>query len=163
MIFSAFLAYNSCNLDEEQSRPASRHSHDAILTNETSSVSGVTRSSARSRGRPMPTSYTYWLNTGDNTNHPNANFMRLTYAATCRSRLSRSVERCPRACRGILAACLHILSVWFLFCNRFHRHHCLCACAAMLSCTRTVLLSFTRIMIVNNVIHTKNYSLCSRS
>jgi hypothetical protein len=72
------------------------------MTNEDSSLSGTPRSSAHSRTRPMPTSYTYWMNTGDNNNHINANFMRLTYAASSRSRLSRSVERCPRACRGIL-------------------------------------------------------------
>ncbi len=82
----------------------SRHSHDVTMTNEDSSLSGTSRSSARSRTRPMPTSYGYWLNTGDNNNHIDANFMRLTYAASCRSRLSRSVERCPRACRGILSS-----------------------------------------------------------
>ena len=72
------------------------------MTNEDSSVSGT----ARSRTRPMPASYTYWLNTGDATSQNNAHFMRLTYAATCRSRLSRSVERCPRACRGSRLVCL---------------------------------------------------------
>lgn len=72
------------------------------MTNEDNSLSGTPRALASSRTRPMPSSYTYWLNTGDNNNNNiNANFMRSTYAATCRSRLSRSVERCPRACRGI--------------------------------------------------------------
>jgi hypothetical protein len=49
------------------------------------------------------TSFVYWLNTGDyDNNHPNStNFMRSTYAATCRSHLSHSIERCPRAGRGI--------------------------------------------------------------
>jgi hypothetical protein len=73
------------------------------MTNEDSSLSGTPRSSAHSRSRPMPPSYTYWINTGDNNNNTlNANFMRSTYAATCRARVSRSVERCPRSCRGIL-------------------------------------------------------------
>jgi hypothetical protein len=72
------------------------------MTNEDSSLSGTPRSSAHNRTRPVPTSYAYWFNTGDNNNNNiNANFMRSTYAASCRSRLSRSVERCPRACRGI--------------------------------------------------------------
>ncbi|CAF4628408.1 unnamed protein product, partial [Rotaria magnacalcarata] len=52
----------------------------------------------------MTTSNVYWLNTGDNTttttnnnNNKSANFMRLTYAAHCRSNHSHSAERCPRA------------------------------------------------------------------
>jgi hypothetical protein len=45
----------------------------------------------------LPISHAYWLNTGDNDN----NFMRSTYAATCRSHISYSIERCPRAGRGI--------------------------------------------------------------
>lgn len=49
----------------------------------------------------VPTSFAFWLNTGDVTSKPNANFMRSTYAATCRAHLSRSMTRCPRACRGI--------------------------------------------------------------
>lgn len=57
-------------------------------------------SSARNQKRPMPTSDVYWLKIGDDDN--SAHFMRSTYTATCRSRTSRSVERCPRACRGIL-------------------------------------------------------------
>lgn len=81
-------------------RASSSSPRDATMTNDDSSVSGTVRSSARSRTRPMPASYTYWLNTGESTTQNNAHFMRLTYAATCRSRLSRSVERCPRACRG---------------------------------------------------------------
>ena len=87
-------------IDEHRYHHQSRHSHDATMTNESSSLSGTP---AHSRSRPMPPSYTYWINNGDNNNHLNANFMRLTYAATCRSRVSRSVERCPRACRGILS------------------------------------------------------------
>ncbi|CAF1096861.1 unnamed protein product [Adineta steineri] len=80
----------------------SRHTHDVTITNEDNSVSGTTpRSAAHSRSRPVPASYTFWLNTGDNNNNnSNAGFMRSTYAATCRSRLSRSAERCPRACRA---------------------------------------------------------------
>jgi hypothetical protein len=61
-------------------------------------------SSVPSSARPMlSTSYEYWLNTGDNhDNHPHStNFMRSTYAAKCRSHLSRSIERCPRDGRGI--------------------------------------------------------------
>ncbi len=50
----------------------------------------------------MPlTPYMYWLNIGDNNNNNSANFMRSTYAAICRSHFSRSIERCPRAGRGI--------------------------------------------------------------
>ncbi|CAF0833826.1 unnamed protein product [Rotaria sordida] len=87
-------------IDEHRYHHRSRHSYDATMTNEDNSLSGTSRTVAHSRTRPMPTSYTYWLNTGDNNNNNiNANFMRSTYAATCRSRLSRSVERCPRACR----------------------------------------------------------------
>ncbi|CAM2707856.1 unnamed protein product [Rotaria socialis] len=86
-------------IDERRRHHRSRHSYDATIENEDNSLSGTPRTVASSRTRPMPTSYTYWLNTGDNNNNVNANFMRLTYAATCRSRLSRSVERCPRACR----------------------------------------------------------------
>jgi len=67
----------------------------------TDESSGTPLSSARSQKRRMPTSYAYWLNTGDNNNHNSANFMRSTYTATCRARTSRSVERCPRASRGI--------------------------------------------------------------
>ena len=91
----------------------SRHPNDATMTNEESSLSGTPRASAHSRPRPVPTSYSFWLNTGDNNNQLNANFMRLTYAASCRARLSRSVERCPRACRGILSRfpCLVITHV----------------------------------------------------
>lgn len=88
----------------------SRQSHDVSVANEENSLSGTPRSLAQNRGRPIPASYAYWVNTGDNNqNHASASFMRSTYAATCRSRLSRSVERCPRACRGIrshLPACL---------------------------------------------------------
>lgn len=51
----------------------------------------------------------YWLDgrTGDQLTAPpsssssRARFMRSTYAATCRAHLSRSIERCPRAMRGI--------------------------------------------------------------
>jgi hypothetical protein len=89
--------------DEHRYHRQSRHSRDATMTNEDSSLSGTPHSSAHNRSRPMPTSYTYWLNSGDNNNNLNANFMRPTYAATSRSRVSRSVERCPRACRGILS------------------------------------------------------------
>ncbi|CAF1645240.1 unnamed protein product [Rotaria magnacalcarata] len=87
------------SIDERRRHHRSRRSYDATRANEDNSLSGTPRTVASSRTRPMPTSYTYWLNTGDNNNNVNANFMRLTYAATCRSRLSRSVERCPRACR----------------------------------------------------------------
>ncbi len=119
-------------IDGHRYHHQSRHSHDVTMTNEDRSLSGTPRSSAHSRTRPMPTTYTYWLNTGDN-NNLNANFMRPTYAATCRSRLSRSVERCPRACRGIrsrfpaylfntrvrlsffpLFVCLSIALLWFV-------------------------------------------------
>ncbi|CAF3376041.1 unnamed protein product [Rotaria sp. Silwood1] len=86
-------------IDEHRYQHRSRHSYDATMTNEDNSLSGTPRTVAHSRTRPMPTSYAYWLNTGDNNNTMNASFMRPTYAATCRSRLSRSVERCPRACR----------------------------------------------------------------
>ncbi|CAF2399776.1 unnamed protein product [Rotaria sp. Silwood2] len=86
-------------IDEHRYHHRPRHSYDATMTNEDNSLSGTPRTVAHSRTRPMPTSYTYWLNTGDNNNNMNASFMRLTYAATCRSRVSRSVERCPRACR----------------------------------------------------------------
>ncbi len=99
----AVISSHQRNPIDEHRYHRSRHLHDTSMTNEDSSLSGTPRSSANSRSRPMPTSYTFWLNTGDNNNHINANFMRLTYAASCRSRLSRSVERCPRACRGILS------------------------------------------------------------
>ncbi|CAF3988289.1 unnamed protein product, partial [Adineta steineri] len=63
--------------------------------------SGTPLSSARSQKRPLPTSYAYWLTTGDkNNNHNSANFMRSTFTATCHSRISRSVERCSRDCRA---------------------------------------------------------------
>jgi hypothetical protein len=89
-------------MGEHRYHHRSRHSHDAAMTNDDSSLSGTPRSSARSRTRPMP-AYTFWLNTGDNNNNNNMNasFMRLTHAAMCRARVSRSVGRCPRACRGI--------------------------------------------------------------
>ncbi|CAF0817702.1 unnamed protein product, partial [Didymodactylos carnosus] len=63
----------------------------STVTNTTtnSSLTGSPRSTARSTN-----CYYYWLNL------PHSNFMRLTYAASCRSRQSRSVERCPRACRA---------------------------------------------------------------
>ena len=71
-------------------------------TNE-SLLSGIPHSSVRSQTRPMGASHTYWLTTGDNNNNNNStSFMRSTYAATSRSYLRRSTERCPRACRGIL-------------------------------------------------------------
>lgn len=104
---SSLIANNSPHqlnpIDEQRHRHRhSHHPHDITMTNEDSSLSGTPRSSAHNRSRQMPASYTYWINTGDNNNtSANANFMRLTYAASCRSRLSRSVERCPRACRGI--------------------------------------------------------------
>ena len=102
-------------------RASSSSPRDATMTNEDSSVSGTGRSSARSRTRPMPASYTYWLNTGESTTQNNAHFMRLTYAATCRSRLSRSVERCPRACRGTYYSS-RLCAVFV----RFHSNVCLC-------------------------------------
>ncbi|CAF4324066.1 unnamed protein product [Rotaria socialis] len=77
--------------------------HDRSTTHE-SFVSATHHSSARSQTRPMTTSNVYWLNTGDNTttttnnnNNKSANFMRLTYAANCRSNHSHSADRCPRA------------------------------------------------------------------
>ncbi len=102
-LIAAISSHQRYPIDEHRYH-RSRHLHDTSMTNEDSSLSGTPRSSAHSRSRPMPTSYSFWLNTGDNNNNNiNANFMRLTYAASCRSRLSRSVERCPRACRGILS------------------------------------------------------------
>ncbi len=102
-LIAAISSHQRYPIDEHRYH-RSRHLHDTSMTNEDSSLSGTPRSSAQSRSRPMPTSYSFWLNTGDNNNNNiNANFMRLTYAASCRSRLSRSVERCPRACRGILS------------------------------------------------------------
>ena len=98
----AAISSHQLNPIDEHRYHRSRRPHDATMTNEDSSLSGTPRSSAHSRSRAMPTSYSFWLNTGDNNNQMNANFMRLTYAASCRSRLSRSVERCPRACRGII-------------------------------------------------------------
>lgn len=116
--------------------------HDVTMTNDDSSLSGTPRTSAMHRSRPMPTSYSFWLNTGDNnTNQMNASFMRLTYAASCRSRLSRSVERCPRACRGILAdvCSLVITSVcaWASFYNL-----CVNVCLRLLCFDRNNLVFF---------------------
>lgn len=102
---SSLIAANSShqlNSIDEHRYHRSRQAHDVTMTNEDSSLSGTPRTSATHRSRPMPTSYSFWLNTGDNNNQTNASFMRSTYAASCRARLSRSVERCPRACRGIL-------------------------------------------------------------
>jgi len=101
--FIAAISSHQLNpTDEHRSRHRqSRQSRNATMTNEDSSLSGTPRSSTHNRTRPVPTSYAYWFNTGDNNNNMNASFMRSTYAASCRSRLSRSVERCPRACRGI--------------------------------------------------------------
>lgn len=78
-------------IDEHQSHPATDES------------SGTPLSSARSQSRPLPTSHAYWLNTGDNHNQTSSNFMRSTFTATCRARVSRSTERCSRAGRGILS------------------------------------------------------------
>lgn len=65
--------------------------------------SGTSLSSARRQKRHLPTSHAYWLNTGDNHNHTSSNFMRATFTATCRARISRSVDRCPRDGRGIIS------------------------------------------------------------
>ena len=57
---------------------------------------------------PRSNGVVYWLDgrTGDQftaapSSSSNARFMRSTYAAMCRAHLSRSIERCPRARRGI--------------------------------------------------------------
>ena len=84
-----------------RSHQQSLHSNDVTMTSNDSLLSGTPGTRTTRRTQPMTRTYTYWLNTGDNNNHINANFMRSTYAATCRSRISRSAERCPRACRGI--------------------------------------------------------------
>lgn len=79
------------SIDEQQAPPLND-------TTDESSWSGAAHSSSAGT---VPTSFAFWLNTGDVTSNPNANFMRSTYAATCRAHLSRSITRCPRACRGI--------------------------------------------------------------
>ena len=73
----------------------------APLLNDTTDESSWSGAAQSSSARTVPTSFAFWLNTGDVTSNPNANFMRSTYAATCRAHLSRSITRCPRACRGI--------------------------------------------------------------
>ena len=73
----------------------------------------------------------YWLDgrTGDQLTVPpsssHARFMRSTYAATCRAHLSRSIERCPRAMRGIHVRRSFSLSI--------------CVCSFRLTPTRPVL------------------------
>jgi hypothetical protein len=78
-------------------------SHQLNSIDEQQNDHSIDESSVSSSAKPMQsTSFVYWLNTGDyDNNHPNStNFMRSTYAATCRSHLSHSIERCPRAGRA---------------------------------------------------------------
>lgn len=90
---SILISHSSSSYQAMTDRRISADSSSTVPKENSTSSSSV-------RGRTRPSSYAYWLNTGDQPNVSNANFMRLTYAATCRSRCSRSVERCPRACRG---------------------------------------------------------------
>ncbi|CAF3822962.1 unnamed protein product [Rotaria magnacalcarata] len=91
-------------ISSHQLNPIDEQPNHDHSTPDKSFVSGTHHSPARSQTRPMTTSNVYWLNTGDNTttttnnnNNKSANFMRLTYAAHCRSNHSHSAERCPRA------------------------------------------------------------------
>ncbi|CAF0981501.1 unnamed protein product [Adineta ricciae] len=86
--------------DDNSATVISSHQLNPIGEHQTQSSndesSGTSLLSARRQKRLLPTSHAYWLNTGDNHNHTSSNFMRATFTATCRSRISRSVERCPR-------------------------------------------------------------------
>ena len=129
----AAISSHQLNSIDEHRYHRSRQAHDVTMTNEDSSLSGTPRVSATHRSRPMPTSYSFWLNTGDNNNQTNASFMRSTYAASCRSRLSRSVERCPRACRGILADVFHlVITSVCAWASSYNLSACACLSIALL-------------------------------
>ena len=96
--------------DSTSTHPSSLLPPPSTVTNPSSQPLDNTDPASQAEALPARSNgVVYWLDgrTGDQLTVPpsssssHARFMRSTYAATCRAHLSRSIERCPRAMRGI--------------------------------------------------------------